>query len=338
MDGRRYCSRRNFVARLTLAGTAGLLGMRPETTGADPPPETDTIRFRYVPAACTAPLYVAEELLRGEGFRNFQYVKSEPGRNVKVAAGQADMAINFSGPMLLQLDAGDPLVVLAGVHPGCFELFATGGIRSVADLKGKTVGVWAMRSSAHVFLSIMAAYVGLDPQKDINWITHPRADAAKLLTEGKIQAFMAFPPEPQEFRAQGVRAQVIVNSSVDRPWSQYFCCMVVAHREFVAKHPVATKRALRAILKSINVCALEPERVARKIVAMGVSRSYAPTAQAYREVQYLDAWRKYEPEDTLRFYALRLHEIGMITSSPQKLITAATDWRFLRDLKRELKA
>jgi NitT/TauT family transport system substrate-binding protein len=49
-------------------------------------------------------------------------------------------------------------------------------------------------------------------------------------------------------------------------------------------------------------------------------------------------WREYDPEDTVRFYALRMNEIGMIKSSPQKIIAQGTDWRFLRELKKELKA
>jgi NitT/TauT family transport system substrate-binding protein len=59
--------------------------------------------------------------------------------------------------------------------------------------------------------------------------------------------------------------------------------------------------------------------------------------QTLNEVLY-DKWREYDPEDTMRFYALRLHEIGMIKSSPQKIIANGTDWRFLNELKRELKA
>ena len=50
-----------------------------------------------------------------------------------------------------------------------------------------------------------------------------------------------------------------------------------------------------------------------------------------------NVWREYDPEDTLRFYALRLRELGIIKSSPQKVIAEATDWRFLNELKRELK-
>jgi NitT/TauT family transport system substrate-binding protein len=55
-----------------------------------------------------------------------------------------------------------------------------------------------------------------------------------------------------------------------------------------------------------------------------------------REVPY-GKWREYDPEDTIRFYALRLHEVGMIQSTPQKLIAQGTDWQFLNELKKELK-
>ena len=51
-----------------------------------------------------------------------------------------------------------------------------------------------------------------------------------------------------------------------------------------------------------------------------------------------DRWREYDAEDSLRFYALRLHEAGMTKTSPQKIIADGTDWRYLNELKRELKA
>ena len=129
---------------------------------------------------------------------------------------------------------------------------------------------------------------------------------------------------------------MVVNSAVDRPWSQYFCCMVSGNREFVRKHPVATKRALRAILKSADMCALEPEWAARFIVDKAYANRYDYALQAMKDLPY-GQWREYNPEDTVRFYALRLHEAGMIKSSPQKIIAQGTDWRFFNELKRELK-
>ena len=193
----------------------------------------------------------------------------------------------------------------------------------------------ALESSQHIFLASMAAYVGLDPRTDITWAIHPSADAMQLLAEGKIDAFLGFAPDPQELRARKI-GSVVVNSAVDRPWAQYFCCITVGNRAFVRKHPVATKRALRAILKASDLCALEPERAARSVVDKGYAKSYTYALQTMQEVPY-GKWREYDPEDTVRFYALRLHEVGMVQSSPQKLIAQGTDWRFLTELKKELK-
>jgi len=153
--------------------------------------------------------------------------------------------------------------------------------------------------------------------------------------EGKIDAYLGFPPDPQELQAKQV-GHVVVNSTLDRPWSHYFCCMVVGNRDFVLKHPVATKRALRAILKATDICGREPEQVARLLVDRGYIQHHDYALQALKEIPY-GKWREYNPEDTVRFYALRLHEAGMIKSSPQKIIAEGTDWRFLNELKAELK-
>ena len=129
---------------------------------------------------------------------------------------------------------------------------------------------------------------------------------------------------------------MIVNSAVDRPWSQYFCCMVSANREFAQKHPVAAKRALRAILKADQICALEPDRAARAYLGRGYPTRPEYALQAVKEIPY-GRWREYNPEETVRFYALRLREAGMVKGSPQKIISDGTDWRFLNELKKELK-
>ena len=128
--------------------------------------------------------------------------------------------------------------------------------------------------------------------------------------------FSAFPPEPQELRARKI-GRVILNTATDQPWSQYFCCMLVGNREFVREHPVATKRVLRAILKATDICAAEPERAAQRLVDGGFTERYDYALQTLTELPY-GRWREFDPEDTLRFFALRLHEVGMIKSSPER--------------------
>src|SRR5438445_2095225 len=175
-------------------------------------------------------------------------------------------------------------------------------MRTIRDLKGRTVGVQGRGGGGDVTLATMLAYVGVDPRTDVNWAVHSSGESMRLLADGKIDAYMAFPPEPQELRAKKI-GHVVVNTMMDKPWSQYFCCMVAANREFVRKNPVATKRALRAILKGDALCALEPERAAKLLVNNGITTQYEYAVQMMKELPY-GKWRDYDPEDTVRFYSL----------------------------------
>ena len=339
-------SRRQFLKAagglgLTAAGMAVLeaCGANPAApTAAADTLETTTIRLSSPssPGTCLAPQYLAEDLLKSHGFTDVQYIKQDLGVLKAVASGQADMGLTFSGPLIIQLDAGDPIVVLAGVHIGCFELFGTDQVNAISDLRGKTVAVRQFGASQQVFLTSMVAYVGLDPSADINWVTHPPDEAFQLLAEGKIDAYMAFAPEAQELRAKKI-GHVVVNSMMDKPWSQYFCCMVAANRDFVQTKPVATKRALRALLKATDICALEPERAAKLMVDKGFVKNYEYALEAMQEIPY-NRWREYNPEDTLRFYALLLHGAGIVKSTPDEIIKQGTDWSFINQLKAEMPA
>jgi NitT/TauT family transport system substrate-binding protein len=334
-----FPTRRNFLLAGGAAATAGLIwdDARRFVQAEEAPPETAKVTFGRSPSLCAAPGYIVDELLADEGITQVDYVVtsfvSRPGDEA-IAAGQIDFATDFSGPLVLTLDRGKKVTILAGFHVGCFELFARDGINSVADLKGRSVGITALDAGNHVFLSAMAALVGLDPTRDINWVTSADPKPIELFLDGKVDAFLGFPPEPQRLRAQGV-SHVIVNSAQDRPWSQYFCCMLMANPEFVRTKPIATKRVVRALLRATDLCVSAPTKVARRIVDRGFTPNYDYAVQTFSDVPY-GRWRDYDPEDTLRFYALRLREAGMIKSGPDRIIADGADWRFLREVRREL--
>ena len=293
-----------------------------------------SIRIGYDPNMCAAPQFIAEDLLRAEGFTDIRYVA--PTKGVQVASGEIDFDLESAAWLAAHLDAGDPITALAGMHVGCFELFAHEPIRNISDLRGKSVGVQRLGSSSHMLISIMVAHVGLDPHTDINWIANPDFDFKELFADGKVDAFLAAPPKSQELRARKI-GRVILNSVTDRPWSDYFCCLVFGNRAFVRDHPIATKRYLRAVLKAADICATEPETAARRLIDGRFTDRYEYTLQTLTELSY-DKWREFDSEDAMRFFALRLREVGMIKSTPQEIIAEGTDWRFLNELKRELKA
>ena len=339
-----HWSRREFLGGVALSGTAGLLGLTPRPASAEPPPETKTIRLIYDPdtsSLCYAPVYVAADLLRAEGFTDVRFVKLIENTIVEpptLAAGVADMSAVFGPDLIMGVDRGLPVVALAGLHVGCLELVGSERVRTIRDLKGKKVGVSGLGIAEHLFIANVLAYIGMDPRKDVQWVVHEPPESIRLFNEGKIDAVMAFPPMPQQLRA-GKIGHVLLRTAADPPWSQYFCCTIAARKEFVQKNPAATKRALRAILKADQLCTLEPERSARFLVdkKLTLGANYKETFQTLKDVRYGPVWREYDPEAALLFYAVRMRENGFIKSTPQKIIAQSTDWRFLTELKKELK-
>jgi NitT/TauT family transport system substrate-binding protein len=325
-------NRRHFLTNLSAAALAVTTALR--QARAEPAPETTSVRFGAENVICTGPQYIAEELLRAEGFSEFENVPASYGiaRSESLARGDIDFSIDFATAFVIPIDAGAPIKVISGVHAGCYQLFVRDGIRSIKDLKGRKVGCDAADQISYplMFLSVIATYIGLDP-RDFEWVF----GGPELFTEGKVDAFLAFPPEDQDLRASKI-GYVVLDSATDRPWSQYYCCMLAVNAVYAAKYPVATKRVVRAILKSADICATEPERVARLLVDSGRTSHYEYAVQALRQIPYRN-WRDYDPEDAVRFFSLRLNEAGIVKLSPHEIIANGTDWRFFNEIKRELK-
>jgi NitT/TauT family transport system substrate-binding protein len=330
-------ARRNFLAQAGGAGLAAFLGSYKSAVAADPPTETPKIRLLHVPAICHAPQYLAEELLRLEGFSEIEYVPFGT-RYIPdaLAEGQADMTMWNALELIPHIDVGKPVVVLAGIHGGCFELFGNESVQSIRDLKGRKVAITYHGGGDHIMLSSMLSYVGANPA-DVNWMGGRESllDAMDLFVRGQADAFVGFAQQPVELRARKI-GHVIVDTSRDRPWSQYYCCVLAANKDFVRRYPVASKRALRAILKAADACDANPLKVARYLSDNLYEPRFTIGLDVIKRLSY-NRWREANPEDTLRFYSLRLREVAMIRSSPQKIIDQGTDWRFLNELKRELK-
>ena len=80
-------SRRNFLSTLSAAGAAGNLWPR-RSLADEAPPETTTIRLSRYPGICGAPVLIADELLRAEGFTEIRRTPDTPLD--AVARGEVD--------------------------------------------------------------------------------------------------------------------------------------------------------------------------------------------------------------------------------------------------------
>lgn len=157
----------------------------------------------------------------------------------------------------------------------------------------------------------------------------------EVFASGQADAFLGFPPEPQILREMG-HNRVILNTVLDHPWSQYFCCVLYGSQNWIREHPVATKRFLRAMYKAAEFCTAYPRDAAQQLTDGGYADRYDYAQNTIEAIPY-DLWHDYSADDTMRFYALRLHDAGMLKNPPNKLIKAGSDWTYLDDLRRELK-
>ena len=355
MSGARHhtLSRREFLRAAGLAGAGAVLlgacgsdeskGSPTSTPEGDPPPETTTLRLAkdVILPVGQLPLFLAEQFLPAEGFTDVQYIDVPLGSGglQQLAAGEIDISVLLTAPLMVALDSGDQRVALAGVHNTAWELFAGDRVQSLRDLKGKRIWVLKRDATDPIYpqMAALLAYVGIDLEHEVEFVELSVADGIGQAEAGTIDAWLATRPVSTVLRNANV-GHVIVNGMTDPPWSQYFGAMAMGNRDFVEQHPAATKRALRAVLRATDVCAREPERAVRYLIDRGLTPyTYDQAIGAITGVSYA-AWREFNPEDTMRFYALRLKEAGLVESTPDELIARTTDWRFLDEIKRELAA
>ncbi len=236
---------------------------------------------------------VTEELLSAEGFTDIQYVRAAGGFSAPqmIAKGEVDFGASFAGAVVYHMDAGLPITALAGLHAGCFELFAHEPIRSISDLRGRRVGIQTLSSSGHLYVSVMAKHVGLDPNGTSSGSCR-RRQRQGAVRRGRDRRFSWLPARAAgAARPQGRPRDP--QHDTDQPWSQYFCCMVYGNREWVRMHPVATKRFLRATFKAADFCSAEPETAARRLVDGGFTERYDYALQTLQEVPY-NRWHEYD--------------------------------------------
>ncbi len=311
-------TRRRFLATVSMAGGAVLLRATP-VPAAEGTLETTTVRLLHKPTICGAPQYVAEELLRAEGFTDISYTKiaSSAEVNDAIIHGRADFDVHFAPQWVSAIDGGGPISVLGGVHVGCFELFGNERVRRITDLKGKIVGeMTGLGVERPMFVSVMAANIGLDPVNDIRWIASQSPTPADCSRTAR-SARLGLPPVAQDLRARHA-GQVVVEQRDGPPVVSNF----LLHGGRQQMYGCGSIRSrpngfYAAILKAADLCATAPESAARRLVDGGFTERYDYALQTLSELPY-DKWREYDHEDTLRFYALRLHEAGMIKSEPRR--------------------
>ena len=303
------------------------------------PPETKTIRFAGR-AGCDPWTWLADDFLREEGFTDVSLVAQPQPDSLIRREVPGDIGVNYASNHVARVDAGQPLVALGGTHVGCLELWALPGINTIRDLRGKRIVVGKQDALFDTFYGLWVSLltsVGVDPSEVALTIANdPNKSEIDYFVEGRSDATLAAVAQGPLLRANPKNpGHQIFDTTVDKPWSQYFCCLLVANRDWAKANPNAAKRATRAVLRAIDYGAKDRERAVAVAVEKKVTQNPKILLEAIKDLPY--DWREYDPTETLRFYALRLADAKLVQKTPAQIIADGTDFAFFRQMQRELK-
>jgi NitT/TauT family transport system substrate-binding protein len=307
------------------------------------PPETTAIRIDPH-EGCESWAWVVEDLLREEGFKDIQITEK-----FKVHNGGADIGATFGNDLATKIDAGLPFVAIAGTHTGCIQMWAQPGINTIRDLRGKRIDVYSTTAIEDMGYGMWVSYladVGLSPS-DVRFSvvtdppmvgTHhePVNQALQNFLAGRSDAILAFVEQGPALRANPNNpGHLIFDMAIDKPWSQYYCCLLVATRDYATANPWATKRATRAILRGIDIVTKDRKAAVDIAVKKGFATDASQMLAAIQPLNY--GWREYDPAESLRYFALKLADAKLIKKTPAQIV-AETDFSFFRQMQRELRA
>jgi NitT/TauT family transport system substrate-binding protein len=311
-----------------------------------PPPETTTLRiFATTPPTCEAPIWVINDLLRDEGFTD---IKATAGG---ITLGDSDIGVSYANHIVTSIDVGFPWVALAGCHTGCIELWAAPGIATPRDLRGKAMDVFDrlegprpdLRATGafYGFLLSLLSQIGMEPSELRLSDVPPQTDIRTRFLTGQSDAMFAAASGGallrRDARVKGHRP--ILDTTTDKPWSQYLCCLLIANGEWMRTNPVASKRATRAFLRASDLVSKDKRAAVQKAVDAKIYANPALTSDVlFETIEMLSYdWREYDPEETMRFYAQRLLDIKAIKKSPQQIMDHGASFAYTRQLAKELK-
>jgi NitT/TauT family transport system substrate-binding protein len=346
LSGERPLSTRRQLLLRTLGTGAAIIGgsalaacARQSEAASLPPPETTTLRI-VMPPECDPGVWLARDLLRSEGFIDVTYVPTSFTTRGWLTDDLADVALAHPEFMIATIDAGLPLMILAGLHTACLEVWTDDSITSFSGLRGRRISVRVADKSDQFFayFATLLAWIGIDA-KDVHFVqagigNYPGMVAA--FTEGRAEAVLAGGVEGPRLRQIKARGHVLLDTMIQKPWSQYECCHLVANRDWALKNPAATKRVTRAIIRATDRAAQDRPGAAHQAVASGFAADSGESlvTQAMNMCTY--NWRSVEPEDTLRFFGFRLNEAKLITRTPQEIIAMGANFGYMRQLRSEL--
>ncbi len=227
---------------------------------------SNTVRVGYVGITCEAPIFSAVEngFFKEEGL-DVKLVKCEWANYKDVLAlGGFDITHHLVMYFLKPIEQGLDVKFTGGIHRGCLRVQApvNGKINTVADLRGKRIGVPGMGTPPFIFANRVLGAHGIDPAKEITWRVFPAGELGLALDKGEVDAVADSEPIGSLLVAQG-KVKNVADQAQDAPYKDEYCCAVIVNGKFLAANPKAAAAATRALLKGAKWVEANPAAAAR---------------------------------------------------------------------------
>ncbi|WP_018979816.1 ABC transporter substrate-binding protein [Saccharibacter floricola] len=199
-----------------------------------------------------------------------------------LSTGKADGAPGMALRWLKPLQQGFAVKLVAGLHAGCIYLMTSqkSGVKSLADLKGKTVGVADIGGPDRNFFAIRLKEAGVDPEEDVQWRQFPSDLLPIALQRGDVQAIANDDPVAYLQRRQFNLFDL--DSNMAGEWANHACCVIGLREKLVKEEPHVAAAVASAILEAGAWIPCHPEEAAAVFQPFAPKVSQADLAQMLR--------------------------------------------------------
>ena len=261
-----FISRKEFLlsvplASLLVAGCKKNIGPAAKTADG-----LTRVRVGYIGITCEAPIFSAAEngFFKEEGIEP-EMVKCEWSKYKDVLAlGGYDITHHLVMYFLKPIEQGLDVKFTAGIHKGCLRVQAPlkGNIHTVADLRGKKIGVPGMGTPPFIFANRVLGANKIDAMKEIEWRVYPAGELGLAMEKGEIDACADSEPIGTLLLAQGL-VRNVADQAKDIPYKDEYCCAVIANGKWLTANPAVGAAATRALLKGAKWVDANPRLAAR---------------------------------------------------------------------------
>lgn len=251
------------VAVLLMLLAAGCSNTRNNSaTGSD---TGRVVHVGYYGGTCEAPIYAAYEqgIFKQNGL-NVELVKlTSVTLADALATGKID-AVQITPGEFKGIEQGENIKITDGVHTGCIQAVApvNSAIKSIAGLKGKTIGTDSTGGVPMALLSMEMLKLGIDPKTDVTWKVYPPAQLSLAMDKGEIDAFATWDPFGQMAINDG-KARAFFSNTSSAPYAGQFCCYVGINGNVVTNEPQIAKALTKSFAEAGQWVAAHPQEAAQ---------------------------------------------------------------------------